>query len=246
MRKILLTLVLAVLFFGATHPAYAQDDALTLRITRDFGYGGVNNEIEGLFSLRAAGAEDLVRVDFYMDGDLMASVDTEPFNFQFTTKDYAPGGHTFYAVGTRSDGSEVRSNEIYRVFLSSEEAGAKVREIIVPLITIIAAVTVLGIAIPAFFSRNKAEIGKYGILGGAVCPKCALPMPFYIWAPNMVVGKLQRCPHCGKWSVMRRAGAAELAAAEERWREARNEGAPGMDATEERRKKQIDNSRYDN
>jgi hypothetical protein len=37
-------------------------------------------------------------------------------------------------------------------------------------------------------------------------------MPFSrsVLAPNMLVGKLERCPHCRKWAIVGRAGSADL------------------------------------
>lgn len=55
---------------------------------------------------------------------------------------------------------------------------------------------------------------SYGLLGAAVCRRCGKPFGRRWWAPNVLVGKLQRCPHCGAWSIVRRATPEELARAE--------------------------------
>jgi hypothetical protein len=60
---------------------------------------------------------------------------------------------------------------------------------------------------------------------------------------NMLTGKLTPCPHCGKWSIVRRASAAELKAAEEA--EIPTHTAAGFEPSEEEKlKKDLDASRY--
>ncbi|MBX3047275.1 MAG: hypothetical protein KF698_09790 [Anaerolineales bacterium] len=243
MKKALLLLVAIALFAFAT-PARAQDTGFVIGMNRDFGYAGFNNDIEGLFSLRASGPADLQRVDFYIDDELIASVDEEPFRVQFTTKDYEPGERTLYALGYLSDGTELRSNEFTRVFLSADEARGNVTRLIFPLLGIVLGVTLLASVLPAVLSRGKPEHGKYGMSGGAVCPKCELPFPLRFFSFNMGARKLERCPHCGKWSLVRRASKEDLAAAEARWA---GEDAPGQAKPRiSREDEQIDNSRYEN
>ena len=62
-------------------------------MSRDFGYGGFNNDIQGLFSMKVTGPADLVRVVFYIDSDAIGEVIQAPFNLQFNTDNY-PLGHT--------------------------------------------------------------------------------------------------------------------------------------------------------
>jgi hypothetical protein len=60
----------------------------------------------------------------------------------------------------------------------------------------------------------------------------------------MLVGKLQRCPHCGKWAIVPRASQGELESAEERWS---REGTSTVEAPSEAEKmrQMLDDSRYD-
>ena len=74
-------------------------------------------------------------------------------------------------------------------------------------------------ALIQFLSKPKkralpGQPRNYGLLGGAVCPKCGYPFPRHFWGLNLGVGKLDRCESCGKWSVVTRASADQLAAAE--------------------------------
>jgi hypothetical protein len=235
-------IVLAVALFLVTS-ASAQSE-LALRLNRDFGYGGFDNKVEGLFSLHASGPDDLAHVDFYIDDTLMSSITTPPFSFQFSTSDYPPGEHRLVAVGFTVDGAELSSNEIVSVFLTKDEAGQQTFGLIVPVaIGIIALMAIMAVVSTLIGSRTVFK-GTYGMLGGTVCPRCTLPYSLSIWAPRLVIARVQRCPHCGKWALVRRAAPAELAAAEERWR-GNQAVVPGVDDEAQRAKRQIDDSRYE-
>jgi len=236
--------VVACFVLAFASPVYAQDNGLSLRMSRDFGYAGFSNDIEGLYSLRAEGPANLARVEFYIDSTLIGTVTQEPFRLQFTTKDHEPGEHTMYAIGYTADGRELRSNEITRIFLSAEESRGKIGQLILPLLGIVLGITLVGSVLPTLLTRRKPERGKYGLSGGGVCPNCSLPFPLKFFGFNMGARKFDRCPHCGKWVMVRRAKKDELAEAEARWAA---QDAP--DAAAPRRKRedeQIDESRYDN
>jgi hypothetical protein len=238
--------LIVVLTLLAFTPASAQgeDPALVLSLNRDFGYGGLDSSIEGLFTVGVSNPAGLSRVEFYLDEVLMATVDTEPFRFQFSTSNYAPGVHTLYALGYTAEGVLQHSNEITRTFLTKEQSQGAVVGLILPVVGGVLLVMALGVLIPTLLGRKARFTGSYGMLGGTVCPKCDLPFSYNFLAPNMLVGKLQRCPHCGRWSLVRRASAADLAAAEELWRSEKNRASSPADE-KERARRQIDDSRYD-
>ena len=84
-----------------------------------------------------------------------------------------------------------------------------------PILLFTAGLTVLGLGIPLLLSRKKDFVlGKYGIAGGAICPRCDLPFSRFFLSPNLVAGKLVRCPHCGKISIRARASQNQLQKAE--------------------------------
>jgi hypothetical protein len=60
----------------------------------------------------------------------------------------------------------------------------------------------------------------------------------------LLVGKLQRCPHCGKWAIVRRASPPELEAAEARWSQ-ESTGTIETQSEEERLRGMIDESRFE-
>jgi hypothetical protein len=238
----LIALLTICLLFSTTVIAKAQSE-LVLSINRDFGYGGFDNKIQGLFSLTASGPDNLTSVDFYIDEQLIGSVEESPFRLQFSTNRYKAGEHRLHATGHLSSGEEVQSNEIVRVFLTKNESINSAVGLVLPLMGFILIVMVAAAVIPALFG-NKEKVGQYGILGGTVCPNCALPFSLKILGINWFGGKLQRCPHCGKWSVVRRASAEALTSAEARWR-GEDQKSNSADSDQERTRRQIDDSRYE-
>jgi DNA-directed RNA polymerase subunit RPC12/RpoP len=223
MKKILYLLV-AVSLLGLLIPGAAsaqqEGQALHLGLVRNFGYGGFG-KIQGNFTLKIVDPPtNLVEVRFYMEDELMETVLEEPFRIQFHTSDYADGEHQMRASGVLADGSILDSNMITTTFLSSENAWAETQQIIFPLLIGIGALTLIGLGAPFLLGRNKEFVlGKYGPAGGAVCPRCELPFSRPFLSPNMMVGKLVRCPHCGKVSILPRASSVNLQAAESRYSE---------------------------
>jgi len=92
---------------------------------------------------------------------------------------------------------------------------------------------------------TQRPIGQYGAAGGTVCPRCSFPFSRNVLSPNLLLGKLERCPHCGKWSIRARAAQADLAAAEERLRAAQEESTPIDADPEESLKRALDESRFE-
>jgi hypothetical protein len=122
------------------------------------------------------------------------------------------------ARGILEGGIEVSSNTITKTFLSSDQAWAETQRIILPLLLGVGALSLIGIGAPMLLGWKKDHVpGKYGPAGGAVCPRCQLPFSRPFLAPNLVVGKLVRCPHCGKISILPRAASATLQTAEKRF-----------------------------
>jgi hypothetical protein len=66
-------------------------------------------------------------------------------------------------------------------------------------------------------------------------------------SPNLLLGKLERCPHCGKWQLSARAWGETLSAAEDRLRAAQSDGGSaevGLNE-DERLRRQLDESKFD-
>lgn len=220
MRK-RINLVLIICVFTLLLPgvvlANQEGPTLNLGLIRNFGYGGLG-KIQGNFTLKVVDPPaGLVEVVFYMDGELLAEVSGAPYQTKFHTSDFESGERQMSAEGFLADGSILRSNTVTKVFLSSDQAWSETQQLIVPLLAGVGVLTMIGIGVPFLLGRKKEHIpGKYGPAGGAICPRCSLPFSRPFLAPNLMVGKLVRCPHCGKISIRPAASPARLQEAERR------------------------------
>jgi len=245
-RSVWLVLVLVMVVAA---PARAQSEGeIKLSLNRDFGYGGFG-EVQGLFSMKASGPEGLERVVFQIDGETIGEASQAPFKIQFHTDSYPPGLRALTAVGYTADGQTLRSNEIRITFLSKEEAGKATTKVIGPAVGLI--VLILGVmavaTVIASRRRGKVPLGQprnYGPFGGTICPKCGRPFALSLLGLNLGLGKFTACPHCGKWSVVRRVPLDGLRAAEEAELARADGAAPEGSSGEEGLRKAIDDSRY--
>ncbi len=217
-------------------PAQAQEegDGLELRLRRDFGYGS-GLKVQGRFSMRVAEFEDVERVEFLIDDEVIGEDADAPFVLQFQTGNYPDGWHTLQAIGYRPDGETVLSNSIRREFVPASAANW----------TMIAVfgIVVVGLVVRYVLTRGD-KASSYGMVGGTVCPHCDRPFAYHVWSFALLLGRLDRCPHCGRWSFTRRWRPEDLAAAEAELRG--DEPAPHMELSEEERlRRQIDASRYE-
>ncbi|MFN2304840.1 MAG: Ig-like domain-containing protein, partial [Anaerolineales bacterium] len=199
-----------------------QVDAYTINLRRNFGYGGGVN-IRGTFTIHLVGDETKVqKVTFLIDDKEMASVDVEPFTYRFNTDDYGFGTHRLSAEVHLLDGSTQRTPESQYNFVSSEEVRRQVGTLVGGLVGVIVFIVVIIAAVQFLFHKKKrnqvrqpGETPNYGMLGGTICPKCGQPFPRHLWGVNLLVGRLDRCDHCGKWVMTVRATPAALKLAEE-------------------------------
>ena len=94
-----LLLVLTTAFAASAQ----SEGGLIIEFHRDFGYSA-GAEIQGAFSLTAEGPADLVRVDYFLDDQLLGSAAAPPFKISFKTGAFALGRHTFTALGRTAGG----------------------------------------------------------------------------------------------------------------------------------------------
>ncbi len=252
-NRLVIVLVCLLLTFSVTIPALAQnEEQLVLRLNRDFGYGGMGNDIQGLFSIEVREPPaNLVRVEFTIDGELLAEDSEAPFKIQFSTDSYPLGEHVLAATGYTADGRTLGSNDFNVEFVSPEAGWQAVLKIIGPVFAIIFGVVLISFLTSYLSGRKLAHLPpgtarNYGIKGGAICPRCARPFAFQFLALNMgLFNKVDRCPHCGRWGFLRRRSLEELRAAEA----AELEGVQVFEpetSEEEKLRKELDDSRYHN
>jgi len=242
--KTLVVIMLLVLIAPTAASAQGDGGELLLGVNRNFGYGGLG-KIQGNFTLKISDPPgQLNRVEFYIDGEMTSSANEEPFQYKFHTSEFEDGEHQMYAVGYLADGTTMESRTITKIFLSSEQAWGETQSLIGPLLIGIAVLTLLGVGVPVLFNKDKEFVlGKYGPAGGVVCSRCELPFSRAYFSPNLMVGKMVRCPHCGKISILARASQARLQEAEARFR---NRDQPGVIQHDDGDlKKLIEDSRFE-
>ena len=229
-----------------------QEQQLQIRLRRDWGFSSGTGKIQGTFSIRASGPDDLNQVIFYLDDQILGEVNHPPYNQQFSTENYPLGLHKIHATGTTGSGAELTSNLIQVEFVSAGEGWQWVTNIIIPIGVVILIAVGLTVGVPIIFSSGKKEslpLGaprSYGIHGGAICPKCSRPFSRHIYGLNLGTHKYDRCPYCGKWSLVRRASKAELEAAEAAELKTAQEGVFQPQVSEEEKfRRDLEESRFE-
>jgi DNA-directed RNA polymerase subunit RPC12/RpoP len=186
-------------------------------LRRDFGYGS-GMDIQGRMTLSLKGDESAVsRVTFLMDSQELFSTESAPYAFSFTTDAYPSGVHQLSARVETKDGKTYSTATLTYNFLSKDAASQSTRDIILPLLGLVVGIALVSGLLQYLSTRKKPQSGAQsynGFYGGAVCGKCGRPFARSLFGLNLVAGRLERCPHCGKWSLTRRASLAELEAAE--------------------------------
>ena len=240
-------LLVGVLAIMCASSAWAQEGDIRLSLRKDFGFS-LGGRIQGLFTLSGTGAQDLTSVSFELDGKELAAVTRPPFTLQFSTDKYPGGRHTFSAVGRTSDGRILKSNIINVEFVSAEAGWQATQRIMIPLLAVVGLVIILTTVGQLALGRGPRHLEpgmprNYGIRGGAICPKCGRPFPLSFFSLNLIAHKFERCPYCGKWSLVRAASRAALTAAEAAELESSRPAVPEP-SPEEKLRRQIEESRY--
>lgn len=234
------------------HAALAQTASpeLVLYVRRNVGYGG-GSQIQGSFRMEVEGPADLAAVTFKIDQVVVETDREPPFRIDFQTDDYGLGWHDLTAEGQTTDGRALVSAPRRFEFVDASIGGQAALRIVLPLFGVVlgvmAVVFVLSM-LPTWTGRRRSvPLGaprEYGLLGGTICPRCGRPFPLHLWSLNIsFVGKFDRCDHCGKWSLVRRASPEALRAAEAAELKLAGPAAPAPAAGDSLRK-EIDDSRY--
>lgn len=248
---LLFVLLMSLLVFNAA-VVHAQTPVpeYTIRFNRDFGYGAGSN-VRGTFSLAIVGdLEQVSSVTYIIDGKELSTLTETPFKYQFHTDSQGYGWHDLSAEITLTGGSQVGLSPIRYNFVSAQDEKSGMTDILIPIGGIIVGVLLVSVLIQ-FLGRKKKPLDldiprDYGMLGGTICPKCGHPFPRSLFGMNLVVGRLERCESCGKFSLTRRATTEELYRAEKAERDAAREASqsarvePKKDDTADK----LDDSKY--
>ena len=235
-------------------PVWAQEGGLRLSLSKQFGFA-LGGQIQGTFKLTARGPADLTSVTFRLDDEagvvgptILGEVSEAPFALTFSTDRYPHGRYALSTVGQTASGQTIQSNVLHVEFVSAAAGWQATGKIMVPLLALFGAIMLLATVGPLVLERlgmrPRRPVGAprtYGPLGGAVCPRCGRPFGLHWWALNLVASKFDRCPHCGKWSIVGRASREALAAAAET--ESAMPEVPEL-SPEEKLRRQIEDSRY--
>jgi hypothetical protein len=247
--KIFRTSILIVVFvcLAAATAVFAQDDGLMLKLERLWGYGGFNGDIQGTFLLKCSGPPNLAKVEFFMDDKKMGEAASAPFNLQFVTDNYPVGLHVLSAVGSTTDGKQLRSQTLTANFVSAGGSTKTLLTITVPILAIVFGAIILSAVIPMITGRKKINLPagaqRNYRLGGGICPKCGRPFAFQPLGLKLLVARYERCPYCGKFSLVKSASMENLRAAEQAELEAEKPQVQEV-PEEDKLKQELDDSKY--
>lgn len=235
---ILSTLLLATIQASLAHGQADTEESLTLSLRRNFGYS-LGGQMQGTYTIRVEGPDDLQSVTFLLDGEVIGEDLVAPFSLAFNTRDYSEGIHRFGAVAHTEDGAQLQAATLSRQFVATSAVTIAVLAVVVLAIAFRVGSYVIA-------RRAGSRGATFGYLGGAVCPNCGRAFGIHWWSLRLGLGRLDRCPNCGKWNMVRRASAEALVAAEDRQGEKyRGQDNPGSSSDGEALRRRIEESRYD-
>ena len=238
-------LVIGLLFILLPTAVIAQEaPELNLSLLRNFG-SSLSGSIQGTFTYRVNGPDDLASVVFLMDGESIGEDNEAPFRWRFTTDSFPLGTHIMSATGVTVDGRTLQSNTLQRQFISGSESNQLLFWILIPIIVLAVGGRLLTSWIANRGNGKTGQPAVSGPFGGTLCPKCGRPFAMHIWGFNVVAGKYDRCPHCGKWSLVRRVHPDILAGAVEAFAEDEAPESPPPADDSQSLSKRLDESRFD-
>jgi hypothetical protein len=123
--------------------------SISLSFYKNNGYG-LGNDMNGYFTLNAAVSQDVTRVEFYIDNQLVENDTSAPFSWPFNTEDYALGSHTMKAVAFDAS-NQTATASVERNFVSFPTTF---------VVGIIVAVIVVAVIVPLVWAINKIRKGN--------------------------------------------------------------------------------------
>ncbi|MDR2707312.1 MAG: hypothetical protein LBB87_00990 [Nitrososphaerota archaeon] len=109
---IISSILLLVVFANFSVAQSDEKSSLHLSSFKNNGYAAFN-EINGQFTISAEASSNIVRVEFYLDDNLMLNATSTPYRWSFNTNDYDIGEHTLNVVGVTSSGETVTETRQY-------------------------------------------------------------------------------------------------------------------------------------
>jgi hypothetical protein len=257
---IILILITIVLITGCTEqasttpqPGTNTSSGYRLNVSRLFGYSS-GSQIKGSFRLKVIGVADIQSVEYRIDGNIIAVVNTDPFQLDFQTEKYPIGIHALSAWVTTKLGTVIEIPTRKFEFATAAQESKSFAGIILPLGGIVVLAVGLGLGLQFMVLRKRKyqfiPLGtsrRYGIKGGAICPKCDRPTVLHPFSFNIGFRQVYDfCENCGKWSVLKIRPEHELREAEENEKRATQDQSASPQSADDKLKEMLDNSKYSN
>ena len=106
--------------------------------------------------------------------------------------------------GSEDEERDLPSNKITHNFIAEDDSNRRLVTFVLPLLLLIIGGRLLTSWIANRGQKEPSAANFNGPAGGTICPKCHKPFARHMWAPNLISGKYDRCPHCHKWSFVTR------------------------------------------
>ena len=257
---VIFILITIILITGCTEQTTATpqsgtntSSAYRLNVSRLFGYSS-GSQIKGSFRLKVIGIADIQSVEYRIDGSIMDVVNTDPFQLDFQTEKYPIGMHALSAWVTTKSGTVIEIPTRNFEFATAAQESKSVVGIILPLGGIVVLAVGLGLGLQFMAVRKRTHefipLGtsrRYGIKGGAICPKCDRPTVLHPFSFNIGFRQVYDfCENCGKWSVLKIRSEHELREAEEKEKHSSQGQSASPQSADEKLKEMLDNSKYSN
>jgi ribosomal protein L32 len=179
-----LMILLAFLAYSFFAFQVSAEPTVNLSINKNIGYN-FGSDINGQFIVSAHVSNEVVRVEFYLNGTLQYNDTAAPFSWAFDTTNYALGTYNITAVAYDSSGQQATAG-LNQNFVEVPAFWSTFLPIIIAIVVIVAVVA-------SFWAlKHSSRLTK--------CPKCG-----YVFSPNRMISiKLgvwhyTRCPECGKY-----------------------------------------------
>lgn len=127
--------------------AAAAAPSLRLDFYKDNGYG-MGDDMQGEWTINADVSSDVVRVEFYLDGQLQENATSVPFSWSFNTAEFNESKHMFTVIAYDSFGDTVESER------QANFVGFPV-SFVAAIIGIIVAVTVVALVVSVYRIRKS-------------------------------------------------------------------------------------------
>jgi uncharacterized C2H2 Zn-finger protein len=200
----------------------SAEPTISLSINRIGPGANIGSDMNGMFTVSAQVSSDVARVEFYLNGTLQANDTTAPFSWTADSNDYPLGSYNITGVAFDSTGHQA-------VYSFNENFIEMPMWTIIPLIVLL---IVIFLGLPIFYiwySRKGYDTTK--------CPKCGYDYAQKILFVHIGPSNLKRCPNCGKFFFRGKP-----------YNPSDNDDSPPPDSPsdEDRLRKDIDKSKYEN